>query len=88
MERVLMVLDFITNGKITQTHLNLKMNPSKFIKVGVSEDLETVLFSYLELEDRCNFINPSIITVLLARKVITREEQTVDGQTILLKYSY
>ena len=78
-----MVLDFITNGKITQTHLNLKMNPSKFIKVGVSEDLETVLFSYLELEDRCNFINPSIITVLLARKVITREEQTVDGQTIL-----
>ncbi|EEM74131.1 hypothetical protein bthur0010_57910 [Bacillus thuringiensis serovar pondicheriensis BGSC 4BA1] len=64
------------------------MNPSKFIKVGVSEDLETVLFSYLELEDRCNFINPSIITVLLARKVITREEQTVDGQTILLKYSY
>ncbi|MGF2716259.1 hypothetical protein ACQUY5_29260 [Bacillus cereus] len=83
-----MVLDFVTNGKIVQTHLNLKMNPKKFIKVGVCRDSKTVLFSYLELADRCNFINPSIICVLLARKVIIMEEQTVDGQTILLKYSY
>ncbi|MEC2463744.1 hypothetical protein P9X10_02355 [Bacillus cereus] len=83
---LLIVLDFVTNHQVMQTLFSMKRSKSKTVFVGVDNESETVLYSYLALEDRCNFINPSILCVLSARKHITKEEQMRDGQTLILRY--